>query len=268
MPRVIGVDVGATLCKIVPLDALHAAVHCPSEDETRVRAQVLAYVPGRIGATGGGAPQLGAVLPELPITTVGEFEAWAAGAPLLAAGDGMTLPRRYLLASVGTGTSIVSVGDGAPVRLGGTGVGGGTFMGLGRLLVGEVSFDGLAALAAAGDRRGVDLLVRDVYRDAAGPLLGDLTAANFAKLRSERREDLAAALVTLVGETVALMAGALARGAGVETIVYCGSTLAGNPALTAVLDDITRRFGGTPRFLRAGAYCGALGAAALVAPQA
>jgi type II pantothenate kinase len=227
---------------------------------------VLAYTPARVGATGGGAPQLGAVLAGVPMTTVGEFEAWAAGAPLLASAEGVPLPPRYRLASVGTGTSSLSVGDGPPTRLGGTAVGGGTFLGLGRLLVGESSFAGLAALAAAGDRREVDLLVRDVYRNAAGPLVGDLTAANFAKLRSERREDLAAALATLVGETVALMAGALARGAGVETIVYCGSTLAGNPAVGAVIDDITRRFGSTPRFLRAGAYCGALGAAALAAP--
>ena len=113
----------------------------------------------------------------------------------------------------------------------------------------------------------MDLLVRDVYGDAAAPLVGDLTAANFAKLRSRRREDLAAALAVLVGETVALMAGALARGASVDTIVYCGSTLRENPAVTAVLGDITRRFGSTPRFLRAGSYCGAVGAAALAASR-
>jgi type II pantothenate kinase len=265
MRRIIGVDVGATLCKIVPLDAPHLAVHYPSAAVAQVRAHVLAHAPAEIGATGGGTPQLAAAVPSMPIRTVGEFEAWAAGAPLLAANDGLELPARYLLASVGTGTSILSVGDGAPARVGGTAVGGGTFMGLGRLLLGESSFEGLAALAAAGDRREVDLLVRDVYGDVAGPLVGDLTAANFAKLRSQRREDLAAALVTLVGETVALMAGALAREAGVETVVYCGSTLAGNPALCAVIDDITRRFGNVPRFLRAGAYCGALGAAAVAA---
>jgi type II pantothenate kinase len=265
MRRTLGVDVGATLCKIVPLDAPEAAVHCPSEASEAMRAHVLAHAPARVGATGGGASRLAAVLPGVPITQVGEFDAWAAGASMLAAADGLELPTRHLVASVGTGTSVIAVGDGAPTRLGGTAVGGGTFMGLGRLLVGESTFAELAALAAAGDRRGVDLLVRDVYRDAAGPLVGDLTAANFAKLRSREREDLAAALATLVGETVALVAGALARGAAVETIVYCGSTLLGNPVLAAVLDDITRRFGSRPLFLRAGAFCGALGAAALAA---
>jgi type II pantothenate kinase len=138
-------------------------------------------------------------------------------------------------------------------------------MGLGRLLVGETSFAALADLASRGDRSHVDLLVRDVYREAAGPLVGDLTAANFGKLRSTERADLAAALATLVGETVALISVALAQGARVETIVYCGSTLAGNPALTGAIDDITRRFGATPQFLEAGAFCGAVGAAAVAA---
>jgi type II pantothenate kinase len=265
MRRTLGVDVGATLCKIVSLDAPEAAVYYPSEAWDEVRAHVLAHAPVRVGATGGGASRLVAVLSGVPVTPVGEFEAWAAGVSMFAAADGLALPPRHLVASVGTGTSVIVVGAGAPVRLGGTAIGGGTFMGLGRLLVGESSFEKLAALAAAGDRREVDLLVCDVYRDAAGPLVGDLTAANFAKLRSLEREDLAAALATLVGETVALVAGALARGADVETIVYCGSTLLGNPALAAVLDDITRRFGSRPLFLRAGAFCGALGAAALIA---
>ena len=60
----------------------------------------------------------------------------------------------------------------------------------------------------------------------------------------------------------------VARGAAMDTIVYCGSTLLDNPALTSVLDDITRRFGSSPHFLRGGAQCGALGAAALAASRA
>jgi type II pantothenate kinase len=268
MGRTIGVDVGATLCKIVPLDAPHAAVHCPSDAMSEVQAQVLAHRPTQVGATGGGARRLAAALSHLPVVTVGEFDAWAAGAPLLAGADGITLPPRYLLASLGTGTSIIAVGEGPPIRVGGTAVGGGTFMGLGRLLLAESSFEALAALAASGDRRRVDLLVSDVYREIAAPLGGDLTAANFGKLQSVARADVAAALANLVGETVALVAGALARGAGIDTIVYCGSTLLGNPALTSVLEDITRRFGSTPHFLRGGAQCGALGAAALAASRA
>jgi hypothetical protein len=41
--------------------------------------------------------------------------------------------------------------------------------------------------------------------------------------------------------------------------------LKGNPALGAIVGKITTRFGHRPVFLAAGAYCGALRAAALAA---
>jgi type II pantothenate kinase len=261
--RVVGVDVGATLCKVVPLDAPAAGAHFPSTSLDEVRDAVLTHDPRRVGVTGGGAG--GLALGRVAVAAVGEFDAWASGAPLLAAADGVALPARYLLVSVGTGTSVLSIGAGSPRRVGGTAVGGGTLMGLGRLLTGVTSFAELATLAAAGDRRNVDLLVGDVYREAAGPLLGDLTAANFGRVRSAQHADLAAALATLVGETVALVSVGLARAEGVDTVVYCGSTLAGNPALVDVVVDIATRFGATPRLLAAGQYCGAVGAAALAA---
>ena len=44
----------------------------------------------------------------------------------------------------------------------------------------------------------------------------------------------------------ALVCGGLARHAGLETIVYCGSTLAGNPALETILRQITTLFGNVP----------------------
>jgi type II pantothenate kinase len=158
---------------------------------------------------------------------------------------------------------VLQVGDGHVTRVGGTALGGGTMLGLGRLLLGADSFSALAALAVQGDRRRVDLLVGDVYRGTAPTIAADLTASSFAKLASTRPADVAHALMGLVGENVALICGGLARGAGVEAIVYCGSTLAGNPALRAILEEITTRFGHRPLFLARGAFCGAVGAAAV-----
>jgi type II pantothenate kinase len=233
------------------------------------RAQIAAWAPARVAVTGGGATRLAPVLTGVPVHTVGEFEAWAAGAGLAAAAEGVTLPARHLLASLGTGTSVLQLGDGPVRRAGGTALGGGTVLGLGRLLLGETDFAAIAALAAAGDRRRVDLLVGDVYQDAASPLLRDLTAASFAKPNpAPRREDLAHAIMGLVGENVALVCGGLARGAGIETIVFGGSTLDGNPALASIVAGITTLFGHRAVLLRDGAFCGALGAAALAAEAA
>lgn len=269
LPVTVGVDAGATLTKLVRRDVATHVARVPSSELAAVRAQIDAWAPARVGLTGGGAARLATELDGVALHPVGEFDAWAAGVGLAAGAEGTALPPRCLLASLGTGTSVLHLGDGPVSRAGGTALGGGTVLGLGRLLLGESDFARIAALAAAGDRRRVDLLVGDVYQDTTSPLLRELTAASFAKAgAAPRREDLAHALMGLVGENVALVCGGLARAAGVETIVFGGSTLDGNPALAAIVGAITTLFGHRPVFLREGAFCGALGAAALAAENA
>jgi type II pantothenate kinase len=258
----VGIDVGATLCKLALRRHGWETTVCPSTDGDAARAIVERWRPTRVVATGGGADDLGDTLAGAPVERVSEFDAWARGAPLLAREDGLALPARYLLVSLGTGTSVLSIDDGSVGRVGGTALGGGTVMGLGRLLLGVESFAELAALAHRGDRRAVDLLVGDVYRGDHAPLLRDLTAASFAKLASRRPEDLAHALMGLVGENVALLCGGFARGLTIAGVLYCGSTLTDNPALRAIVAEITTLFGHQPLFLERGAFCGAVGAAA------
>lgn len=257
-----GVDVGATLCKLAYRRGDLETARGPSTDGAVLRTSTAAWRPDRIGATGGGALRV-AEATGRPVQVVGEFEAWAAGARLLAADDHVDLPPRFLLVSLGTGTSILSVVPDAVTRVGGTALGGGTVVGLGRLLAGVTSFDAISALATEGDRRRVDLLVGDVYREAAFALPGDLTASSFAKLASDRPADLAHALMGLVGENVALLCAALARQSTAAAVVYCGSTLERNPALVGILREVTTLSGQHAVFLSRGAYCGAIGAAAL-----
>ncbi len=262
MPTV-GIDVGATLCKLVRLDQGAELARFASNDLEQVRAQLAVWQPARVAATGGGADELGDALGGVPVQRVPEFEAWARGAPLVAERAGIELPAEYLLTSLGTGTSVLCVRDGAVTRAGGTAIGGGTLLGLGRLLLEAGSFSEITALASRGDRRQVDLLVGDIYRRGGIPLPADMNASSFGKLASRRREDLASALTGMIGENVAIICGALARAADVKAIVYCGSTLDENPALEQVLSMATRLYGGQPIYVPEGAFCGAFGAAAL-----
>jgi pantothenate kinase len=119
-------------------------------------------------------------------------------------------------------------------------------------------------LATLGDRQTVDLLVGEVYPgDEAPAILRALTAANFAKLASLDPPDLAHAIVGLVGETVALVTGALAKASGSDTVVYCGSTLVRNAPLVDVLQAVTGHFGHRSHVLEHAGIAGAWGAAAL-----
>jgi type II pantothenate kinase len=261
--RTVGIDVGATLAKVALRNATTVLTeHHASTALEALRRRVEALDPAGVVLTGGGADQLAPLLGGVPVVHVDEITAWACGGALIAAEEGLALPPRYLLVSLGTGTSILRIDDGTAMRVGGTALGGGTVLGLGRLLVGTASFPELTALAAEGDRRQVDLLVGDIYRAGAGTLSGDLTAASFAKLASTRPTDVAHAVMGLVGENVALVAGGLARAVGIETVVYCGSTLSDNQALRAIVTRVTTMLGLDACFLARGAYCGAVGAAA------
>ncbi len=258
----LGIDVGATLCKLALLRGEQTHTwQCASRDLDAARAQVERLRPDRIVATGGGAARFGTELANVTLEFEGEFEAWARGAPELAAQEGIALPARYLLVSLGTGTSILLLADGKSERVGGSALGGGTLLGLGQLLLGTASFSEITALAARGDRRNVDLLVGDIYEGSELPLSRDLNASSFAKLASRKPEDIAHALTGLIGENLGLICGHLAQVHGATCILYCGSTLTQNPALRAVLTGLGRMTSRQVAFLERGAFGGAVGAA-------
>lgn len=265
-------DVGATLAKLAIRgdDGGLEYRFFPSTASEPLLEAIQAANLKRIGVTGGGAAALCERI-SLDTARVGEFEAWARGAAALLGRDGES--DRYLLVSVGTGTSVMLSDAGRVVRIGGTALGGGTLLGLGRQLVGCGDFSELCALSQKGDRWRVDLSVADVYPVGENaPLAAELTASAFARLAAgaerPRSEDLARALLWMVGENVALIAAGLAGAAGVDRIVVGGATLRGNPVLCEAIGDIVGRFGCTCTFLDDGAYGAALGALLVAESQA
>jgi type II pantothenate kinase len=265
---VIGVDAGATLVKIAtrsPEGALRYQL-APATALSEVVATIQAARPERMGLTGGGATKLEQLLGRSTLR-VNEFAAWGNGAAELLQDLPLGSARRYLLVSLGTGTSVMLVDGMAVNRIGGTALGGGTVVGLGAALLDRSDFSEIAALAENGDRRRVDLLVSDIYRAGEIPLLGELTAASFGKLArldggptTPAHEDLAHAVMGLVGENVALICAGLGAARQVDRVVFGGSTLRKNPTLREVLQRITAALGLETVFLPDGEFAGALGA--------
>jgi type II pantothenate kinase len=261
---IVGADVGATLVKLALRDpgGDTALETLPAADLEAVARRLDAAGPAWVGLTGGGAQQLAHLL-DSDTARIDEFDAWSTGARRMLEGRVQDL-NRFLLVSVGTGTSAMLV-DGARVaRVGGTALGGGTVMGLVAGLTGERRFDQIAELAAAGDRRRVDLLISDIYPEGNFLLPGNVNAASFARLAFQEGPadpaDLAHAVMGLVGENVLLICCGLAAAAKVERIVWGGTTLRNNPSLVAVLSGGCRALGREPTFLPEGEFVGALGA--------
>ena len=99
----------------------------------------------------------------------------------------------FMLVNIGSGVSILSVkGPDDYKRVYGTSLGGGTFLGLCCLLTGCNTFEEAMALAAKGDNRKADKLVRDIYGgdyERFG-LSGDIVASSFGQMNlAEKRKD-------------------------------------------------------------------------------
>jgi len=100
-------------------------------------------------------------------------------------------PFPYLLVNIGSGVSVLKVGETSFERVSGTSLGGGTFWGLCKLLTDIQSFDEVKALSEKGDNRTVDLLAGDIYGSDLGALgLGaDVIASSLGKVATKRSED-------------------------------------------------------------------------------
>ena len=267
----VGVDAGASLAKIArrePDGSLSFRLE-PGHALERVAAWVAGAGAARVGLTGCGAGALGAQLGSgrgrEPVG-VNEFAAWGRGAAELLTAHGGPRGERLLLVSLGTGTSVMLADELAVNRVGGTALGGGTLVGLGAALLGTDDFEEIAGLAERGSRHTVDLLVRDIYRPGEIALAGEITAANFGKLarlpdgETPEREDVAHALMGLVGENVALICAGLVAAHQVRRLVFGGATLRKNPSLVSILQGITTALGAEVTFLPDGEFAGALGA--------
>ena len=217
----------------------------------------------RLAVTGGRHQDLSERLGACQVVGIGEVPAIGRGGQALvrlAGGDG-AVPA--LVVSAGSGTAVVSARGDQYAHVTGSAVGGGTLLGLARLLLGTVDPAAIDALARSGDPNGADLSLGDVVGGPIGQLPASATAVNFGRLARHaievRREDLAAALVTLVGQVIAVTAINAARAQQLERVVVIGH-LTDMPSLRAVLEQVGEYYGMRLTLPNEAGYGTALGA--------
>ena len=140
-------------------------------------------------------------------------------------------PTPAIVVSLGTGTGIVLADPPSPPqRLVGSGIGGGTLLGLAKLLLGTTDVARIGELARHGDLSRCDLTVGDILGGGVGPVPAEATAAHFARVAREgsvvpRPEDIAATLLNLIGQAVLRLAFEAARFHQARSIVLVGHVL-------------------------------------------
>ena len=138
----------------------------------------------------------------LPCERVPEFNSIGKGALYLSGLD------EALAVSLGTGTALVHAKKGDKMNyLGGTGVGGGTLVGLSKLLLRAESMDHIIEYAESGDLDNVDLKIKHMTENGTlSNLSRELTASNFGNVSDlVTKEDLALGIMNMVFETVGMV---------------------------------------------------------------
>ena len=170
------------------------------------------------------------------INVIAEIDAIGFGGAAMANND------NCVVVSMGTGTAIVHFANNSAKHVGGSGVGGGTIKGLGALICSLDDPLQLDALAMQGSASNLNLTISDLGYEEISFLGADMTASNFAAIKSKAPEDLAAGILRLVAETVGIIASVCARESNCrESIVMVGK-VAGSAYIRQVLDLVGKLY--------------------------
>ena len=213
------------------------------EEQLRRVLDAAGYTPRhfeRLAVTGGQHRRLPKTLDGVPVDGVNEVTAIGRGGLYLA---GLS---EALVVSAGSGTAMVAARAGDVHHATGSAVGGGTLQGLGKLLLGTADALEIDALAVRGDSNAVDLTLLEATGGVLGRLPPDANAVNFGRIVrkskddpawSPSREDVAAGLVLMIGQVIAVIAINAARAEGLSQIVVVGH-LVDLPSVRKVLSTV------------------------------
>ena len=258
MRTVIGIDVGGSTTKIVGMKK-DAENNINIIEPQLVRAtDAVTSVYGAFGKftvenqieledinqvlmTGVGASFIDRPIYSRPCRKVSEFTAVGLGGLYLSGLD------EAIVVSMGTGTAFIRAqkkdGKTDIEYLGGTGVGGGTLIGLSKKMIGVDTVEHIEELCAEGELDKVDLRIKDISADQSFQINEEFTAANFGKLSDmATKNDLALGILNMVAETIAMLGVFAARNFGINKVVLTGNLTSIKP-ITHAFEKVGDNFG-------------------------
>lgn len=246
---IVGIDLGGTTTKLIgyngeeifhpltvkaddPIASAAGALGKFLSEDQRQLSEVTC-----IAITGVGAGRIGNNLLGRPVSHIGEFKAIGRGGAFLA---NMS---KAIVVSMGTGTAIVEVDAEKITHWGGTGIGGGTLVGLSKYILGLTDVFLVSQKATQGRLDRIDLTVGDIAPSEIIDLADSITASNFGKYSDEATEaDLALAILNLVYQTIGVVAQGAAKATKNTSVILTGR-LATLPQAESIFGDLSTVFG-------------------------
>lgn len=230
---VIGIDVGGSTTKIVGFDENHNLITPlfvrATDQITSIYGAFGKFTSensieldeiSRVMMTGVGSTFVTKPIYGLKCESVPEFECNGRGGLYL---SGLN---DAIVVSLGTGTALVHAKKDNNIEyLGGTGVGGGTLMGLSKQILKMDEINHIVELAKDGDLNNIDLRIKDISKQASfGGLPEFMTAANFGKISDiATKSDIALGIINMVFEVAGMLAVFAARNHNIKDIVLTGN---------------------------------------------
>ncbi len=190
----------------------------------------------QIVLTGVGAAQFQKEIYGIAACHVDEFKAIGLG------GLALSKKKEAFVISMGTGTAFVRADKNGIKHIGGSGVGGGTVLGLCGRLCDARSFETVVELAHKGDLSKVDLNIADISTRDISTLTKEVTASNFGKMADGLNpEDLARGVLNMVFQTIGMLAVFACRNDTIKEVVVTG-TLSTVPCAKTLFKQVERMY--------------------------
>ena len=145
-----------------------------------------------------------------------EFKAVGHGGCKLAGLD------KALVVSMGTGTAFIRVSGNDLKHLGGSGIGGGTLVGLSVGLINENDISKVAMLAENGDSNNVDLTIQDISKNTIRTCRPMQRPTGKMK-HNPAKADVAIGLINLIFQVIGMMAVFACEGNPIKDIILTGT---------------------------------------------
>lgn len=255
---IIGIDIGGSTTKIVGFDTSTGQTPLAMKliDPLFVRAtDPITSIYGAFGkfldvnnfslsdikkvmVTGAGSSYMSKPIYDLPCEKIAEFNSIGLGGLYLSGLE------RAIITSCGTGTALVyAAKDAEPKYLGGTGVGGGTLVGLSKKMLGMDDVSHVSELARDGDVSKIDLKISDISKSEIVSAYDDImTASNFGCVSDlATKADIALGIINMVFETIGMLSIFAARNYQIRDIVLTGNLSVVEQA-PGVFDILNRMF--------------------------
>ncbi|MDR1239135.1 MAG: pantothenate kinase [Treponema sp.] len=263
---IIGIDIGSTTTKAVSIEngSFVRKIKTKASDAvtsaTGALGKMIVENEMKMGdiqgimITGAGASKIKNDIFGIPTVRIDEIQAIGIGGIFFSGRD------HIIIANIGTGTAIIEAGPAGISHIGGSGVGGGTILGLAKKLLPITDFNGIMKLAETGNLNQVDLLLEDIMETDISFLNKESTASNFGKmLDTAGSGDIALGIVNLVYQVIGMLSVFAAKSRNVGQVVVTGN---GSKNLIGrkILSIITKMYGISFEYPQDAEYSTAVGA--------